>query len=138
METAFIRITEECAHAPLNGKMTFPEVLQRLSEIGVERYHADYTRHEITYYRPDGTSHVVSVAQPQETTGIEFRPDIIGSAVKQSQQNEHTYNDFLQKTMKAGCVGYFVQIVGKQVIYFGRNGDTHIERFGNISSEPKV
>jgi len=129
MESEFIRTTEECSHAAIKNEITFPEVLQRLTEIGVERYHADYSRHEITYYHSDGTSHVVSLTPPQAEIGLEFCADIIESAVKQSQQNEHTYNDFLRKTMRAGCVGYFVQITGKQVIYFGRNGDTHVERF---------
>lgn len=129
MEAEFILITEQCAQNSLAGTMTFPQVLQKLSDIGVERYHADYSRQEITYYRPDGASHVVSVPHPKQSTGINFRPDAVGAAVKQSQGNEHTYNDFLRKTMEAGCVGYFVQIAGGQVIYFGRNGETHVERF---------
>jgi hypothetical protein len=35
----------------------------------------------------------------------------------------------VKQTIAAGCVGYFVQITGRQVIYFGRKGEMHIERF---------
>jgi len=31
--------------------------------------------------------------------------------------------------MAAGCVGYFVQIMGRCVIYFGRKGESHVEHF---------
>ncbi len=31
--------------------------------------------------------------------------------------------------MAAGCVGYFVQITGRRVIYFGRSGESHVEQF---------
>ena len=34
--------------------------------IGLERYHADYTRHETTYYMPDGESIVVPVDHPSQ------------------------------------------------------------------------
>jgi len=31
--------------------------------------------------------------------------------------------------MAAGCVGYFVQIAGRRALYFGRNGESHVELF---------
>lgn len=108
---------------------TFPEIVDRLIRIGIERYHADYSRHEITYYLPDGDSHVVPTPHPDHPTAIEFSPAGVEAAVRQSQRNEHTYLDFIRKSMAAGCVGYFVQITGRRAIYFGRNGDSHIEQF---------
>ncbi len=122
-------VVEECSQGSLTGAMTFPQVLQKLNDIGVERYHADYSRHEITYYLEDGTSHVVDVTHPDKKVALEFRADLVALSVQQSQRNEHTYNDFVCKTMDAGCVGYFVQLSGGQVIYFGRNGESHVERF---------
>jgi uncharacterized protein YbcV (DUF1398 family) len=129
MKTEFIEPTEECAQGSLTGRLTFPEILQKLSRIGIERYHADFSRQEITYYLPDGTSHVVSAPHPPHPTGQEFLAASVATAVQQSQRNEHTYSDFVCKTMEAGCVGYFVQITGHRVIYFGRNGDSHTEHF---------
>ena len=60
---------------------------------------------------------------------IEFSVLAIENAVQQSQNNDHTYLDFIQKTSLAGCVGYFVQITDGCVIYFGRKGESQIECF---------
>jgi uncharacterized protein YbcV (DUF1398 family) len=95
----------------------------------VERYHADYSRQEITYYMSDGNSLVVAAPHPSHATAAEFSALAVEAAVRQSQRNEHSYLDFIRKTMNAGCVGYFVQITGRRVIYFGRNGESHVEHF---------
>jgi uncharacterized protein YbcV (DUF1398 family) len=128
MRTQFAQVAEDCAHGSLEGRLTFPDVVQKLSEAGIERYHADYSRQEITYYLPDGESHVVALPYFSHETGAQFSADVVAAAVKQSQRGEHSYADFVRKTMEAGCVGYFVQLTGRQVIYFGRNGESHIER----------
>jgi uncharacterized protein YbcV (DUF1398 family) len=109
--------------------MTFPEVVSRLAAIDVERYHADYSRQEITCYLADGDSLVVAAPHQPYSTAMEFSASEVEMAVRQSQRGEHVYADFVRKTMSAGCVGYFVQITGKQVLYFGRNGDCHVEHF---------
>jgi uncharacterized protein YbcV (DUF1398 family) len=129
MEPEQIAIVEECAAASLAGTITFPEVVGRLAALGVERYHVDYSRHETTYYLPDGDSHVVKLAHPPQGVGATFSADGVAAAVKASQRGEIKYVEFLQRTMAAGCVGYFTQITGRQVLYFGRNGDVHVERF---------
>jgi uncharacterized protein YbcV (DUF1398 family) len=130
------QVLTDCAQAALAGTLTFPEIVDRLSRIGVERYHADYSRHEITYYLPDGDAHVVSTPHPDDPTAIEFSPAGVEAAVRQSQRNEHTYLDFIRKTKAAGCVGYFVQITGRRPIYFGRNGDSHVEQFPSAPAKP--
>lgn len=61
--------------------------------------------------------------------GFELSVSDVVAAVQQSQRGEHSYRDVIRKTMAAGCVGYFVQITGRRVIYFGRGGDFHIECF---------
>ena len=129
MNLEHTKIVEDCAQGSLAGTLTFPEVVGRLAAIGVERYHADYSREEITYYWVNGDSHVVKLPHPPETIAQEFSAAGVAAAVRQSQLGEHTYVDFLRKTMAAGCVGYFVQITGRQAIYFGRLGDSHVEKF---------
>jgi catechol 2,3-dioxygenase-like lactoylglutathione lyase family enzyme len=47
VNTEKIRVMQECARGSLAGELTFPEVVSRLVEVGVERYHADYCRQEI-------------------------------------------------------------------------------------------
>lgn len=123
------QVIQECAQGALAGKINFAEIVRRLAHIGVERYHADYSRQEITYYFPDGDSLVVAAPHPSHITAAEFSPSAVEAAVHRSQRNEHTYLDFIRETMAAGCVGYFVQIAGRRVIYFGRNGESHVEHF---------
>jgi len=129
MTTEQVLAIQQCVHGSLTGEMTFPQIIQQLMELGVERYHADYSRQENTYYLTTGESVVVASPHPTGETGMAFAKDDIASAVRQSQQGEHTYLDFVRKTMSAGCVGYFVQITGRKAIYFGRDGDSHIELF---------
>lgn len=120
---------DELAGQSLAGTITFPAVVARLIELGVERYHADYSRSETTYYLTDGASHVVALPHDAHATADAFDSSAVAAAVRQSQRNEHTYLDFVCKTMAAGCVGYFVQITGRQVQYFGRRGEIHTELF---------
>jgi uncharacterized protein YbcV (DUF1398 family) len=120
---------EDCVRGSLSGTMTFPDVLNSLKSIGVERYHADYSRQEITYYLANGQSHVVSSPHPEHATAQEFSAEDVAAAVCESQRGEHSYHDFVRKTMEAGCVGYFVQLDGRRVQYFGRKGEIHTETF---------
>lgn len=129
MNTEQKNVVEACARGSLANELNFPQVVARLAEIGVERYHADYSRSEVTYYLASGDSHVVSLAHPPHEAGATFSASAVESAVRQSQRGEHTYLDFIAKTMAAGCVGYFVQITGRQALYFGRNGEIHVEKF---------
>lgn len=129
MNAVQTQVIQHCARGALAGELTFPEIVGKLAAVGVERYHADYSREEITYYLSDGDSLVVPSPHPQQATAVEFSPSAVATAVRQSQRGEHTYLDFIRKTMAAGCVGYFVQIAGRRAIYFGRNGDSHVEHF---------
>src|SRR5262249_9989551 len=113
----------------ITGEIHFPQVVERLSAIGVERYHTDYTRHEKTFYLANGESLVVTLPLGPQTIAASFSAKDVESAVRQSQRGEHTYVDFIRKTMAAGCIGYFVQISGRRVQYFGRNGEIHTELF---------
>lgn len=125
----------ECAADALSGRRSFPEIVGLLAAVGVERYHADYSRQEITYYLPSGDSLVIATPHSSHMTAREFSPSAVESAVRESQRNEHTYLDFIRKTMAAGCVGYFVQIAGRRVIYFGRNGENHVEHFPTATAK---
>jgi uncharacterized protein YbcV (DUF1398 family) len=124
-----IAVIQDCAALSIQGKISFGAVVGKLMGIGLERYHADYTRHECTYYMPDGESLVVPVNHSNAPIAEEFSAKGVEAAVKQAQRGEIFYPEFVKQTIAAGCVGYFVQITGRQVIYFGRKGETHIERF---------
>lgn len=129
MNAEHTQVIQECARGALTGELDFPDIVARLTQIGVERYHADYSRQEITYYFPNGDSLPVATPHLDQTIAAEFSSSAVAVAVRQSQRNDHSYRDFVRKTMAAGCVGYFVQITGRRAVYFGRNGDSHTEYF---------
>lgn len=119
----------ECAALSAAGKIHFGQVVERLTHAGVERYHADYSRLETTHYAPDGTSHVVRMEHEPMPIAMRFSAEGVAAAVKQAQRGEIMYPEFTRHVLAAGCVGYFVQISGKRVQYFGREGDVHTEWF---------
>lgn len=134
MEAPQQQAIENCLALSLAGEIQFPEVVGRLAAAGVERYHADYSRGEVTYYLSSGESFVAPAEHAVDPVGQSFDAAAVAAAVGQSQRGEHTYRDFVRKTMAAGCVGYFVQLTGRRVIYFGRNGDCHVEHFPSVGN----
>lgn len=131
-------VIEQCAALSMAGRISFGDVVGRLIQAGIERYHADYSRMENTYYAPSDASYVVPMKHEPMPIAEEFRGEAVATAVAQAQCGEIMYPQFLKRTMEAGCVGYFVQISGKQVQYFGRNGEVHTEWFpGATPSETR-
>jgi uncharacterized protein YbcV (DUF1398 family) len=129
MKQETIAVMQECAALSLAGKISFGEVVGKLTAAGVERYHADYTRQEITYYMPDGESLLVPAAHAEQAIAEPFSAKAVEAAVRQIQRGQIIYAEFVRQTVAAGCVGYFVQITGRRVQYFGRTGDFHLEVF---------
>lgn len=124
-----IKIAKECATLSAAGKIHFGELVARLMRAGIERYHADYTRMENTYYTPEGGSCVQPMEHDAASIGEEFSAAQVEAAVRQAQRGEIMYPQFTRQALVAGCVGYFVQITGKCVQYFGRKGEIHTEWF---------
>jgi len=129
MNSEQINVAKECAALSAAGKIHFGEVVSRLMKAGIERYHADYSRSENTYYTPDGGSCVAPIEHEQMPIAQDFSASGVEAAVRQAQRGEIFYPEFVKQTTAAGCVGYFVQITGRQVIYFGRKGEQHVEPF---------
>ncbi|HTN76124.1 MAG TPA: hypothetical protein VL096_12790 [Pirellulaceae bacterium] len=138
MDATTVDLLETCVRGSHTGAMTFPEIVARLASAGVERYHADYSRGEITYYFVDGQSLVIASPHAAHPTALGFSAPAVEAAVRQSQRGEHTYADFVRKTQAAGCVGYFVQLTGRRAIYFGRTGDSHVELFPTPATVSQV
>ena len=124
-----VAVMKGCKELSLQGKIPFPEVVRRLHEAGVERYHVDLTRDETTYYLPCGESHVFPTGGPREPIGVTFDATAVEGAVRAVQRGEIIFPEFLRRIRAAGCVGYFTQIAGRRVQYVGRSGDTHVEPF---------
>jgi uncharacterized protein YbcV (DUF1398 family) len=129
MNSEQMNVAEECAALSASGKIHFGEVIARLMKAGIERYHADYSRSENTYYAPDGGSYVVPMEHEHMPIAQHFSASGVEKAVRQAQRGEIMYPQFTRQALVAGCVGYFVQVSGKCVQYFGRNGEIHTEWF---------
>ena len=124
-----VAVMKECKELSLRGQIPFPEVVRRLYEAGVERYHVDLTRDETTYYLPCGESHVLATGAPREPIAEPFDAAAVEGAVRAIQRGEIIFPEFLRRIATAGCVGYFTQIAGRRVQYVGRTGDMHVEPF---------
>lgn len=119
----------ECTEGSDEGRMTFPEVLARLAEVGVEQYHADLCRHEKTYYLRDGGSIVVPTRPARGALAEAFSAEGVEAAVRASQAGRITYEGFCERVRAAGCAGYLVSLAGRRALYFGRTAETFVEPF---------
>jgi uncharacterized protein YbcV (DUF1398 family) len=120
---------EKCAHQSHAGKLTFPEVLERLLGVGVESYLADYRDQSSTYYLSNNEALHISMEMPQVDIAESFNEEGVMLAIRGAQSDQLRYPEFLRLTMAAGCIGYMVWIAGRHVTYFGRRGEVHIEHF---------
>jgi uncharacterized protein YbcV (DUF1398 family) len=120
---------EDCTRASDEERMTFPEVVAKLSAAGVERYRADLLRAEKTYYLPDGASHVVPAAPIGAAAARSFSPEGVRDAVRAIQARRITYKTFCERIAAAGCVDYVVSLAGRRAVYFGRTGESYVEPF---------
>jgi uncharacterized protein YbcV (DUF1398 family) len=120
---------EECTQGSENGRLNFPQVLEKLASVGVEQYHADLLRHEKTYYLGNGESQVVPSSPVRGTTAQQFSAPSVEAAVRASQAGRITYVQFCEQVIAAGCIGYLVSLPGRRVVYLGRTAESHVEYF---------
>jgi uncharacterized protein YbcV (DUF1398 family) len=111
------------------GKLTFPEVVRRLTEVGVESYFVDVAARNETFYLSDGQTHAASLTLPIEPVAQEFSAPGLIAAIRGAQTDSIRYPEFLKRAAASGVVAYWAFLAGQRVIYFGRKGETHIEEF---------
>lgn len=121
----------EAVQHSLTGQSKFPQIVGRLMEEGVESYHVDLVRGENRYYDRRGGSEVVKVPHEFPDVATEFRAADVQAAIRQSQQGLINYLTFIEQITRAGCGYYIAYLDGRQVIYFGRKGESHVEPFPN-------
>lgn len=129
MESATKQRIEQLAQKSNAGLFTFPEVIGELIKSDVESYFADYRRMEITYYTRQDNACTIAMPEMKVEIASTFNPAELQAAIRAAQRDEIRYPEFKKRSMAAGCVGYFVWIAGKQVNYFGRLGELHVEKF---------
>jgi uncharacterized protein YbcV (DUF1398 family) len=129
MQSEIINVLQECTDASDQQRITFPEVVMKLMQMGVERYHADLLRAEKVYYLPSGESYRVMAGPIRAIPAHDFAAAGVEAAVRAIQQKKIQYREFCERIAQAGCVGYMVSLTGRRAVYYGRSGDTYVEPF---------
>ena len=111
------------------AKLTFPEVVRRLLDAGVESYFCDLAVRQETFYMSDGRTHSEKMALPPATIAEEFSPSEVVAAIRGAQADTIRYPEFVKRSVEAGVIAYWAFLTGKRVIYFGHKGEIHIEEF---------
>jgi uncharacterized protein YbcV (DUF1398 family) len=111
------------------GKQIFPEVVRRLTEVGVESYFVDLATGTETLYTTDGQSHTAKMTLPLDPIAENYSPSGIVEAIRGAQADTIRYPEFVKRSAAAGIIAYWAFLTGKKVIYFGRKGEMHIEEF---------
>lgn len=113
-----------------SGKIHFGEVIAQLLGVQVESYHVDYRTASATYFLPNGETLTLEFANATHLEIAEnFDAAAVRAAIVGAQQGRVMYPEFKAMTQAAGCAGYTVWITGRHVTYYGRKGETHVERF---------
>jgi uncharacterized protein YbcV (DUF1398 family) len=116
-------------HESEAGTITFPEVIAALVAENIEGYYKDLLRREVTYYLCDGRTHSEPLTLPPHPVPQAFSEDALVAAIRAAQRDEVRYPEFILRAMDAGTAAYRVFINGRRAVYFGRNGDIHVEHF---------
>ncbi len=124
----------ETSARSLAGTMTFPEVVQTLAAIGLESYTVDLVRAIKTFYMPNGETHTEVLSIQKTKIGERFSKQKVIDAINAIKERKLNFRQFLTEIMLAGTTTYTVYITGDRTIYFGRNGDFHIESFASAAS----
>ena len=125
----------EATRASDEERATFGDVVMKLIQAGVERYHCDLVRGEKTYYLPNGESEVVAGEAVGVAPAGEFSAAGVDAAVREIQAGKFQYRTFCTRIAEAGCVGYHVSLAGQRAVYYGRTGDCHVEWFPGAKRE---
>ena len=123
------QIIHELAVATQQGKMTFPQVVRGLLEVGVESYFVDFASKQKTHYLAVGPTHTVPMILDPGPIAAEFYSADLVAAIRGAQADTVRYPEFVKRSTAAGVIGYWAFLTGKRVIYFGRKGQQHIEEF---------
>ncbi|HEU6449455.1 MAG TPA: DUF1398 family protein [Verrucomicrobiae bacterium] len=120
----------EVATRTLAGAISFPDAVGKLLATGVEFYHVDYLRLRKTCYGTDGKTVTVPIAyEGLPAVAPAFDAAALRANILDSQQKGQPYREFTRRAMAGGVAGYFAFLRGKRVLYFGRDGEQHVEWF---------
>ena len=111
------------------GRMTFPQVVGKLLDAGVEPYLVDFAAGHKTYYLASGETYMDEMILKLDPVAEKFSGEGIVAAIRGAQADTVRYPEFVKRATAAGVIGYWAFLAGKKVIYFGRRGEMHVEEF---------
>jgi uncharacterized protein YbcV (DUF1398 family) len=129
MNPATRSVIQAAFDASNQGSIHFGEAIEQLMSVQVESYQVDYRACRNTYFLPGGETLDLGFEKPENGIAETFDGDAVRSAILGAQQGKVMYPEFKKLSQAAGCIGYTVWIAGRHVAYYGRNGETHVERF---------
>ncbi len=116
------------------GKLIFPEVVRRLLEVGVESYFCDLATGVETFYLSDEKSYQEKMFLPLSPIAEAFSSSDLVTAIRGAQSDTIRYPEFIKNAAEAGVIAYWAFLMGRKVIYFGRQGQFHVEDFPGPNS----
>ena len=116
------------------GQLTFPEVVRRLLEAGIESYFCDLAAGKETFYMPDGATHAEAMTLRLAPIAEEFSSAGVVAAIRAAQADTIRYPEFVKRSTAAGVIAFWAFLSGKKVVYFGRKGEFHVEEFPRAKS----
>jgi uncharacterized protein YbcV (DUF1398 family) len=112
-----------------DGQMTFPQAVERLMAVGVESYLVDFAAGRRTHYLTGGETHTEAMTLKIGGVGAEFSGEKLVEAIRAAQEDTIRYPEFVKRATAAGVIGYWAFLTGRQVVYLGRKGEQHVEKF---------
>ncbi|MGB8322769.1 MAG: DUF1398 family protein [Candidatus Acidiferrum sp.] len=128
------RVMHEVLAETQAGKLIFPEVVRRLLEVDVESYFCNLATGDETFYTRDGQTHVEKMTLPLAPIAEQFSLPGVIAAIRGAQTDTIRYPEFVKRAAAAGVIAYWSFLTGRKVIYFGRQGDFHVEEFPRANS----
>lgn len=113
-----------------NNTLSFPDGIMQLIQAGVQFQYIDLIQ-LVTISYSVNNDYLIDNMVFDEKIYVEsnFDIDIIQKAIRLSQEENLPFIEFCKMAAQAGCIGYHIFIYGKKVVYYGREGQSHIEFF---------
>lgn len=123
------RTMHEVAEQTDAGHLTFPQGVQRLMAVGVESYLVDFAARRKTHYLASGETYAEAITLQVDSIAADFSAEKLVEAIRAAQADAIRYPEFVKRATAAGVTGYWAFLTGRQVVYLGRKGEQHVEKF---------
>lgn len=108
----------------------FPVLAEVLRQAGVQTNRWFLPSCQSIFHMEEGV--VVHQGTPLVTGFHEvphFNQDALIKALRTDQEGKGTFPEFLQSAWEAGVVGYDVDFIARNVVYYGANGERYLEEY---------